>query len=612
MSNRVDFFQPSQGRLAVPAGRVCVYVEGALCPCLEVVEVVRGEWGEFSRARLAYNCSSYPQGKLVPPEEIERKIAIGSRVWIGVVYNRTFPGASAHSLPIFAGHVERVETKIGPDGEFVEVIARDFSVVLERVTVYGRWVRDVDGRIVFLAGADTVFNENGECNATVELVEHNGSSVRLFAASGLGVMRWSYADVIHYLLSEYVPAGQLGLPGGGQLRALTEDQDVRDLDVTGLSILEALRRCCERAGLEFKFVPRLCETGPEERIVLYRVGRGREVELDLQGRGEQFSISKTNIFKLESERDFWPVTHRYIGQGDYKVFEATFELVKAWDPGLESWDYEQFSPSTNPDFVQIKDVYRKWCLNEGGAYSGEPYNCGEAFDFSQIFEHNDYVHQRRRFWPALSRDAQGKSLGYVLEISYNDGQHWWPYPFALNTLLDECGIWLSSDRLDPYVWVAALKGVLRLRMTASVVSDERLSCVVADGPVDSAAAVVDHVITLPRQFKYRKVSGRSLLASSTGASGGKADEVDDTDALYEYVRTIAKAGAATIEKFDVQTPYLCFGFEVGDRVSTSPESRDIFSVRRDNRSVAWIERVRMDFERQLTELRVVRRRRVDV
>ncbi len=611
MSNRVDFFQPSQERPAVPAGRVCVYVEGVLCPCLEVVEVVRGGWGEFSQARLACNCSSYPQGESASPEEIERKIAIGSRVRIGVVYNGTFPGASAHSLPIFAGHVERVETKIGPDGEFVEVIARDFSAVLERVIVYGRWVCDVDGRIVFLAGADTVFNENGECNATVEIVEHNGSSVRLFAAGGLGVMRWSYADVIHYLLSEYVPAGQLGLPGVGQLRALTEDQEVRDLDVTGLSILEALRRCCERAGLEFKFVPRLCETGPEERIVLYRVGRGREVELDLQGRGEQFSISKTNIFKLESERDFWPATHRYIGQGDYKVFEATFDLVKAWDPGLESWDYDQFSPSTNPDFVQIKDVYRKWCLNEAADYTNEPYNQGEPFDFSKIFGTSEYVHRRRRFWPALTRDSAGKSLGYYLEISYNDGQHWWPYPFAFNMLLDECGIWLSSDRLDPYVWVAALKGVLRLRMTASVVSDERLNCVVADGPVGSTVPVVDSIVTLPRRFKYREVTGESIFAN-TYEPPGDADEVDDADALYGYVRRLALAGAAVIERTDLQTPYLCIGFDVGDIVSASCESRDVLSVRSDNRSICCVERVRMDFERQLTELRVVRRRRVDV
>ena len=183
-----------------------------------------------------------------------------------------------------------------------------------------------------------------------------------------------------------------------------------------------------------------------------------------------------------------------------------------------------------------------------------------------------------------------------------------PGPVLSEAELGRRRIRLRSDRLDPYVWVAALKGVLRLRITASVLSDERLSCVVADGPVASAGAVVDHIITLPRRFKYRKVSSCSLLA---GSSGG-ADEVDDTQALYDYVRRTARAGAATIERVDVETPYLYFGIDVGDRVSTSHESRDVFSVRRDNRSSAWIERVRMDFVRQCTQLKVIRSRVVDL
>ncbi len=608
MLNRIDFYQPAEQRLCIPAGRVCVYVEGTVCPGLEVLEIERGGWGRFGRARMSYNRSSYPQAEAVKDEGIERQVWPGSSIRIESLYNQAPPGASADGLVLFAGQVEAVETRIGPEGEFAEVIARDFSAVLERVTVYGRWVRDVGGRVVFLAGADTVFNEDGKANATVELIEHNGVSIRLFSPESAATMQWSYADVIQYLLGEYVVAGQLAVPGSGMLRALTGEQQVRDLDVTGLSVLDALRRCCERAGIEFKFTARLSETGPEQRIIFYRRGAGRVVELNLQQPGEQLCVSKTNICKLSSERALQPVTHRYTGQGDYKVFEGTFELVKAWDSALESWDYDEFSPSTNADFIKVRDVYRKWCLNEAGDYNGEPYNRGQAFDFSKIFETDCYVHRRRRFWPALSRDTQGKSQGYVLEITYNDGANWWPYPFAFNMLLDECGIWLSSDRLDPYVWVAALKGVLRLRITASVVSDERLSCVVADGPVASAGPVVDHIITLPRRFKYRKVSPGSLLSASSAG----ANEVDDTQALYDYVRRTANANAAAAEKFDVETSYLCFGIDVGDGVSTSQESRDVFGVRRDNRSRARIERVRMDFVRQCTQLKVIRSRVVDL
>jgi hypothetical protein len=348
--------------------------------------------------------------------------------------------------------------------------------------------------------------------------------------------------------------------------------------------------------------------GPGQAIVFYKEGAGRIVELNYQRAGEQLSISKTNVAALSSRRNLWPVTHKYIGQGDFKAYEATFELVKAWDPADEDTDYDKYSPSTNTDFHKVKDVYRKWCLNEAGDYSGAPYNQGDAFDFSKIFESSNFACRRRRFWPAFTTDKQGRSFGYYLQISLDNGLHWWQYLYAFNNLLDECGVWLSSDQLDANTWIAALNGVLKFRITASVVSDERLSCVVADGPVGSAAPVVEHLITLPRQFKYRKVSGRSIYANPGVDSLGVPDEMDDSAALHEFVRKRALAGSAFIEIAEVQTPHFVFGYRVGDMVTSSPESRDLLSCHSDNRSTIWIERVQMDFTKQCTNLKVVRKR----
>ncbi|MCJ7778435.1 MAG: hypothetical protein MUP16_08995, partial [Sedimentisphaerales bacterium] len=391
-----------------------------------------------------------------------------------------------------------------------------------------------------------------------------------------------------------------------------DNQTARDFDVTGLDVLEALRRCCERTGLRFEFVPRFVSTGPEQAIVFYRSGTGRIVELNCQKAGERFSISKTNISKWLSQKNFFPVTHRYIGQGDFKIYEATFELVKAWDPADESTDYDTFSPTTNPDFYKVKDVYRKWVLNEAGDYSDTPYGQGDAFDFSKIFESSNFVQRRRRFWPALTTDKQDKSLGYFLEASFDNGLNWWQYLYAFNNLLDECGVWLSSDSLDIDTWVAALKGVLKFRITASVISDERLSCVVADGPVNSVIPVVDHIVTLPRQFKYCKVSTRSIFANSLDESLGTPNEIDDTTALYEFLRKKAGSASEIIETVDVQTPCLALDHRVGDEVACSPESRDLLSCRNDSRSVNRITRVQMDFRNQCTNLKVIRRRKVEV
>jgi hypothetical protein len=499
MTNRVDFYQSDESTFALPAGYVSVLVDGVLCGELQVLEIVRAGAPEFGRARLAYNPAACCEVSLIPAEEVETRFGMGKSVVIGRHYNAGAPGAAVLSMPVFCGLIEAIETTIDKAGERVEITVRDFSAVMERITVYGRHIVDSQGDKSFLAGLDTVFNPDGEPNAGPQETVVEGKTCTRFCGEESQARLWTYAEAIDYLLTEYLPIEQLGVPTLGQLRALTADQIVRDLDVTGLNLLEVLQRCCDRVGLAFRFVPLFDAPGPSETIVFYYNGAGGEVELNCQRTGELLSISKSDIATLHGRRNFYPVTHRYIGQGDFKVFEATFELVKAWDSSLENTNYYKFSPSTNPDFYQVRDVYRKWCLNEAGDYSGPPYNRGDAFDFSQIFGTGNYAARRRRFWPSLSADKQGKSLGYFLEVSW-DGEHWWQYLYAFNNLLDECGIWLSSDQLDVDTWVAALKGVLRFRITASVVSDERLSCTIADGPVGSVAPLVDHLITLPRQF----------------------------------------------------------------------------------------------------------------
>jgi hypothetical protein len=608
MSNRIDFFQSAESWLAIPAATVSIFLDGTLCTELEPVEIVRSTWPDFSWARFAYNPAGQTAVELMPAEEIQTRFGTGKSISVRQVYSGLPAGTRVFGFVVFDGQIEAVETGLGPQGEKVEIIAGDFSANLKRVTVYGRRVSSSDDSTVLLSGVDTVFNPDGKPDAGCSAVNVNGSSYTVFCAEPSQSRFWTYAEAIDYLLREYLPPGRLHTPSVQQLQALTDNQAARDLDVTGLNLAEAIRRCCERVGLEFKFLPRLAESGPNQAIVFYKDGRGRTVELNCQQPGRQLSISRTNIAALHSRKNLWPVTHRYIGQGDFKVYEATFELVKAWDPADQDTDYEKFSPSSNPDFYKVKDVYRKWCLNEAGQYTGAPYNRGPAFDFSKVFQTGNFAHCRRRFWPALTTDKQGNSLGYYFQVSYDDGQHWWQYLAAFSNLLDECGVWLSGDQLDVNTWVAALKGVLKFRITASVISDERLSCVVADGPVNSAAPVIGQLITLPRQFKFRKVSGRSIFSGVSDQTLGVPDEVDDSAALYEFVRRRAADSAATIESIDVQQPILGFDYWVGDIVTSSPESRDLLGSRSDSRSTSRVVQVQMDFKSQCTNLKIVRKR----
>jgi len=610
MSNTIDFFQSEQSELAIPGLTASVLLDGLLCPYLELIEIVRSGWPNFSRARLAYNPAACTDSNYTTLEQIETILPFGKTVCVQQIYNSGTPGISLSALPIFCGQIQRIESKFASDGEGVEIIASDFSATLRRITVYGRWVRNIDGSVLFMSGLDTVFNEDGKPNAAQEPIKDNGNNLTVFAAGSSAGKFWTYAEVINYLFSKYLHVGQLQTPSIEQLEALTGKQIIRDLDLTGLNLLEALYCCCQRVGLNFKFVPRPVGTGCDQAAVFYKNGNGREMELNCQYSNQLFSISKTNIVALNSKKHCWPITHKYVGQGNFKLYEATFELVKAWDPALEDTNYDKFSPSTNPNFYQVKDVYRKWCLNEAGDYSVTPYNQGEAFDFSKIFECHTFVSHNRRFWPALTTDTQKRSLGYFLQVSFDSGQTWRQYLYAFNNLLDECGIWLSSDQLDVETWTAALNGQLRLRITASVFSDERLGCEVADGPLNSTIPAVEHIITLPRQFKYRKVSGASIFANLLDTSLGTPDEVDDSAALVEFVRHNAEITSDIIETVKVQTAYLAFDYEIGDRVISSAESRDLFGYRLDSRSISWIDSIQMDFRNQSVTLKIVRKRKL--
>ncbi|MFH1615020.1 MAG: hypothetical protein ABIG61_08055 [Planctomycetota bacterium] len=607
MSNRVDFFQGGPDNPAIPAATVSVSLDGTPCPFFELKEVVRSGTPEFNWAKLSYNLRGQGGGGLVRAENIEKLAGMGKSICIEQIVNTGRPDIVPERIPVFYGYIEKIETTIDSNIDQVEIIAKDISAKLDRIKVYGRRVAN-GGSSLFLHTVETIFNANAQPNAASVMIQNEGRTYRVFGADSFQSRFWSYAEVIIYLLNEYVPVGRLWIPEIELLESLGENQTVRDFDVTGLSVLEALQKCCEKIGVEFRFVPRLSETGPREAIVFYRPGQGRAVELNCQIVGEKLDLRRTNIASIRSSRNLWPVTHRFTGAGDFKIYEATFDLVKAWDPTAESTNYETFSPSMNENFHQVKDVYRKWALNEAGDYTDSPYNRGDPFDFSQIFETGTFLHRRRRFYPAITCDKQDKSIGYYLEASYDYGNHWHQYLEAFNILLDECGIWLSSDQLDVQTWFGVLKDAARFRITASVISDLRLNYTAANGPVNSVAEIIDHIVMVPRRFKYHKISNFSIFAGATNENISTNNQRDDTAELVGFVRQSAKAYSSIIEQFDIKTVFLAFDYQPGDGICTSPEGRDLLGCRLDNRSMFYIKRVVMDFECQCTNLKIVRKR----
>ncbi|MCF7956136.1 MAG: hypothetical protein K9M75_10065 [Phycisphaerae bacterium] len=597
MSNRIDFYNGASRSLSIPAGRAIVFIDGSVSQFLEVVEIIDDSAPEYGSARFRFDNTGY---KMLSSKEPTQLPAAGKCVEVFEVYDL----GEGNSIPgrhrIFIGQIENVDAVLDDSEDMIEVATRDYSAKMERITVSGRRVDDGDtgSRI---EGSSLIFNEGGKGNASGSDVIRNGKKSRVFSSESSGTY-WSCGAAVQYLLAEYIPLGELSVPPVELIDAVMGERICDELNVDSDSLLEALEKVCGIAGISMKFVP--CGNLNRPRISFYRPGKHGQVELDMQLEGEELSLSKTQIASVKRTSSFWPVTHRYFAQGEKKVFETTFELVEAWDPALEGRTQAEYETS-HADFSDVADVYRKWCLNETGEYSPAPYNRGDMYDLSSIDSQAVFLGGSRKFEDSISTDQASESYGVYVEVSYDAGVNWAKFDGKFENLSDQCGIRISDAALDDDYYNAAVSSHIRLRVTAAVESDERLIYSVADGPVNSVIEVCDHHIKVGAIYEYRKVCGGSIFYRDNAV-------IDDSEKLLGALRRSANRIVNIIETIDVETPFVRTTVAVGDRVISGSDGRDICGIRNDRRSVFWIDRAVMDFEKQTTRLRILRKRQFDV
>jgi len=534
-NNTVTFYQPINAVHSMRGIVAAVTVEGMPAPWLELLEITRSKGPELNRARFRVTGHSLgPAGRF---EDVAAAALPGRRIEVSLTFSRDTATGNQICWPLFNGLISRGSAGMAGNGEDVEVVACDRQSYFDSAVVDGVYALGPGEKVVELKSVDVVFNPDGQGNRCAEPVQINGKNTHVFQLNKAKAFYWTPAGAIGYIARAYLEGDAISEAEFSSLEGMTRGEVLRDVDVSGLSPLRAIGRLCERAGLCYRVVNWPDAEGRgKETMVFYRRGKGREIFLRHQAAGEALDLHRTNLVQCKVDTAGPAETMRVIGRGDVKRFESTFELVKAWDPSLEVDDYDKYSPSTNADFLEVRDVFRKWTLNEGGDYSGAPYNQGEAYDLGGLFGTGSYSCRRRRFWPCLSRDAAGESLGYYVEISYDDGDSWQPYGGAFNHLLDECGIYLSSNQLDTFTWIAIRKDKLRFRITASVDSDERLESILSDGPIDGVRPVRTVVVDMGNEYKYRQVSCGSIFYDWAGAELGKPDVADDSENLRGQVR----------------------------------------------------------------------------
>lgn len=597
MSNSIDFYQGQITELAIPAERLCVFIGGTLSEHFEVVEVVRGSAGEYSRAKLRFSTDGYRIGSA---SELCKLPTMGRTVDIVRLYDNGEGTTNLAREFIFSGQIESIDAVLGGGVDAVDVIAKDMSAKLDRITVSGRRFDIGTGGMQFDSDP-LVFNEGNNGNASRGEVTRNGNKSIVFDIGESGVY-WSCGATCVYLLCEYLPLGVLSIPPVEYIDAVMGESVCDELDVEGDSLLFALEKICKQVGVSFKFVP--CGYMSGQRIVFYRAGETAAIELDIQHEGETLNLSQSQLALVKRSSKFWPVTHKYFAKGEKKIFESTFELIKAWDVSLEEKTLEEYA-TDHESFAGVCNVYRKWCLNEAGDYCDEPFNQGEMFDLSGLFDGAGFLPGRKTFLDAVSHDYNGVSYGVYAEVSYDDGANWVEFGGSFDNFDDQCGVWVSDDILDDDYFVAAGAGTLKFRVTASVESNERLMCSVADGPVDSVVEVIDHIVKPDGTYEYHAVSGKSVFyRDGTG--------VDDSEKLFSALRRVANRTVNVIETIEAQTPFVRTNIFSGLKVVSATDGRDVLGCRSDMRSIFWIDRAVMDFVNQTTKIKILRKRQFDV
>lgn len=403
-----------------------------------------------------------------------------------------------------------------------------------------------DAGSVELPQTRIVFNQaGGFCSDLPVLI--GSRLVRVFDAAD-DARLWSVAAAMDYLLATAVPA-HVERQSPQELESLCGEVDLGVLDITGLSVADALARVGARGGLAMR------AASEGLGLVFYRPGAGgRRLELSLAPQGS--AACRSNVWKGKIAFTRRPARRGVLVLGGPKQYECTFELRPGWDLALQSTRWRDFVRSKSSDWNRLGDVYRKWVLNEHGAYGRLPYAL-PTYAFEAISATDFALRLPRRLLPCLSRTAGGRSVGVLVEFNCGDGV-WRRWRGPLWVSREECSLCLGGDALGADYFAAACQGTVQLRVTATVEADARLRAFL---PGDEGCAV--QIVNASSQASWREVHPSSVLAGLDGL--GDPDECDDQPLVDALAARHQEAASAGVEA-QFHLPWIDTTCQVGDIV----------------------------------------------
>jgi len=513
----------------------------------------------------------------------------------------------------------------------------------------------------FLSGRRTIFNESekaghgGIPNKDPEEVRADLKSFPIFKDSSLGAVPWTAGDMIRYVLAWRL---HLGISYWDyQDPSAMEGLDHADFGrvighvvVDGLNVLQAVEHICKQIGFSFR---ETYSANGKAKLAFYKIGSASgSVRSDVADAilhrlhapavgetiDDAIAEGKKMLWAMDIAEDISGLVNKPWGVGAPDRVEFTAELVPGWldtllipdttgtdlenlylteaeisdltDPN--SKDYYKFYHTRGDNF--LRDVGRKWVLNETGLYSGGSYDRGMPFDFTTIDARGDiYDSQgraikclkdtegkrnfgpfRRKLLPCLTVDKDSlNSVGIVVEFSFDSGTTWQKLEGSIRALDDEAGILITDPNLAEMIdqnnrlinggpldgvelnyWTVLCDDKLRsrvfktgawstrVRVTASVQMDQRLR---RQEPPSGASG---SPFIQSRLYDFSEKYGLAKRASTSRFTGGAltADEQDHYEWFGLHLADIRRAceDASVSGKFTLERLWLGEGSGMPD------------------------------------------------
>ncbi|MBI5723182.1 MAG: hypothetical protein HZA50_04430 [Planctomycetes bacterium] len=474
------------------------------------------------------------------PDQIAAQLpAIGSAVEI------TPPDGQAGF--VFRGVATRHELPLTGGPEIPLAIVEHELAVQLRGPAAPRWelsagspARNDQGRIAF--------NDSQQNLAGAARYNLNGRNVRVFDSSPDAVW-WTAGEALNYLIASVAPAG-LFIQSAAEIESLCGRARLEPIRLAEMNAGEVLAGLAAAAGLAMR------AAGDGRGAIFYRPGiDARRVQARLQPAGASLDPRLGKIRQGSLKKSKRSARPRIIALGDFKRYQATFQLQPGWDASLQTTRWRDFVRSDSTGWQAVADVFRRWVLNEHGRYAEGPWNL-PIHDFAPISAEDFFLTVPRRFLPCLSCDSSGQSLGVAVEWRAGTDEQWRRWPGAISLPEAECAIRLDDDWLPADFFQAALDGLAEFRVTASVDSDARLKVEIPGDP-----ALPCRVMDFSSRAKWQKVHASSVIPAGAAASGSL--ERDDLALLQNAASARGQQESASV-RVELTLGWVDASYQIGD------------------------------------------------